>query len=1232
MTAKADEPEQPEASHAEKWLTEHSQLFNGPPQQTQTSADPTMFAISIDSIMPWNVSSNVKRKLEETPCLGERRITCSVSLSFFHTPSKKFYGSTFIGHQHTFSLKNINEIKSLSLSNLNELVYFQTRVNDPNSVLVCELVASLLDPFGDGIEKRFGCGFAIIGPFIDTENDDGSSQRDPIKSGSICIYDGSPRELLSMKGQGISIFQQLRKQETKSRLSFKVWLCSSIGDVIRSASILQENEIVGAHTMIAGLALTTIDCFDDRGSSALHCIGGVTTGNMLDWNLSPAKSLKLAPLAAMTMTNIVLSIPNRAGFEQACCQWVSNTQSRSQDGLLGKFLRSCSPPMKGSRSSIIVTSRKLKIGTHNGRAFMKWHVIDLEEDLETVDVLKFSEIEIQGLNHEYFAIVYVLEYTLAEETTIKSPTKSVGEFNITMGSTVLSPFNEESQGIDSPISLNLVNDTSCSWISSNMIFSPPNAPKYTLTFDIRSKQKRKSNDTKKQTVTQQSHSMSQESVSLDESSTSCFVKRRVSHNDEAKDEFSVGSLPDTSALTFDESLIEENCASDGAVAQEKKAPASSNRTSCQPNDYSVLTEIDDQNNKTEVCITMVSFTQSESGTGREIPSSLKFQLKPLFEHDDFITTSFTLEQCMFTEQSKITFEYEYTTASAAKHLATYMLRRSLFIEVFDDGQFHLGTIVLPLHLLVRQGKPTRSMDNISVDIITPQNVGLNGSVFVKEGEASPGEIVGSILLSIELKGKHSQRYTETTQECYVPEKRHALNLLDTNSELRSLAERVKGVTNKIVETSSERNLVKSETNTVDGTSQKQIQLAAIKDYQQRYHKAEDKVNSLLSLAKDITPQGPYHDDRLLTNAAHLIRERIKGDAIEAHIANQTKSRVVSARPLIGLSLLIEIEVTNPFPIGECFVLRSSSTGLGLVTLLSSVAEWDNRRRGYGAVVLSGKEALVKFECIQGDQVTMQANQTLVLPLLLDQRATSRESINISLVSLTTQNVIDCGQIDVTPLLQVDRRFLVPCHSNGDIKRHFTFHPQEKKVLSMKLVDESSLRAKCEWSQSKCTSKGTAYDLVLQGKCSQKSDETVYVVISDDNFTSILESWKIVVETRCPLYDTVCLGARICKEIVVKGCNNDRLVKCHSMILPNDLESGGSSSECQFERTSVQLMSNQVNRLYVTFQFQAAGSWTVLLNIIDEESEELIHSYILAVQCYLPVLSKVRNKHHRQEVI
>lgn len=549
-----------------------------------------------------------------------------------------------------------------------------------------------------------------------------------------------------------------------------------------------------------------------------------------------------------------------------------------------------------------------------------------------------------------------------------------------------------------------------------------------------------------------------------------------------------------------------------------------------------------------------------------------------------------------------------------------MLRRPLFIEVFDR-QFHFGTIALPLHLLVRQGKPTRSMDNISVDIITSQGVGLNGSIFIKEGELPPGEIVGSILLSIDLKGKYSQHCTETTQICYVPKTRHALNLLDTNSELRSLAERVNGVTKKIDETGSARTLVKSETNTVDRTSQKQCQLAAIKDYQQRYYKEEDKVDSLLSIATDITHQGPSYDERLLTNAAHIIRERLKGDVIAAHIANETKSRVVSARPLVGQSLLIEIEVTNPFTMDECFVLKSSSTGLGLVT---SGAEWDKRRRGYNAVTLSGKEALVRFECIKGDQVTMQANQTLVLPLLLDQRATARECINVSLVSSMNQNVIDCSQIDVTPLLQVDRRFFVPCHSNGDIKRHFTFHPQEKKALSIKLVDESSLSAKCEWGQSKCTSKGIAYDLTLQGKCNEKTAETVYVVISDDNFTSILESWKIVVEPRCPLYDTVCLGARIRKEVVVKGYNNDRLVKCHSMILPNDMESDGSSSVCQFERTSVQLKSNQVNRLYVTFQFQAAGSWNVLLNIIDEESEELIDSYILVVQCYLPVLSKVRN--------
>lgn len=221
----------------------HCQTFNDAgeaPTAAVAADEPTTYAMSVESISPWHISNNMKRKLEETQCLGERKIACSVSMSFFHAASKKFYGCTsFIGHEHVFVLKN--SLNHLSI-NLNELVYFQTKVVDPNSVVVCELVASLFDQFGEDVEKKYGCGFAVLTPFSDCEDDSERSQGDPVKSGSICIYDGSPRDLLDAKEPG-SISQQLRKQETKCMMSYKVWHCGEIGAAIKSLRVVSLTSI-----------------------------------------------------------------------------------------------------------------------------------------------------------------------------------------------------------------------------------------------------------------------------------------------------------------------------------------------------------------------------------------------------------------------------------------------------------------------------------------------------------------------------------------------------------------------------------------------------------------------------------------------------------------------------------------------------------------------------------------------------------------------------------------------------------------------------------------------------------------------------------------------------------------------------------------------------------------------------------------------------------------------------
>ena len=228
-----------ESCFAEKWIDTHCKQFNSfandLPEQAIKNVNSTVYALLLSSIIPWN-SNSIKRTLEKMHHIGERRIKCSISMSFFHTPTKKFYGSTFVGHEHFFVLKNLDQMNNVSMKNLNELVYFHTSVVNPNSVVVCELIVSVFEPMGNGIETRHGCGFAVISPFLDC-NDEIGSRGGLLKSDSICVYEGSPRDLLGIKGQ-VNILKQLSERKTKSIMSYKSWRCDDIGEVIRTVNIV----------------------------------------------------------------------------------------------------------------------------------------------------------------------------------------------------------------------------------------------------------------------------------------------------------------------------------------------------------------------------------------------------------------------------------------------------------------------------------------------------------------------------------------------------------------------------------------------------------------------------------------------------------------------------------------------------------------------------------------------------------------------------------------------------------------------------------------------------------------------------------------------------------------------------------------------------------------------------------------------------------------------------------
>ncbi|KAL3785924.1 hypothetical protein HJC23_008119, partial [Cyclotella cryptica] len=937
-------------SYAESWIDAHCKeiIFAVDlPDGLKTVGDPATYAICI-SRTTWPISGSIKKKLEET---SERRMTCSASMSFYHFKGAKFYGSTYVGDEHAFTLKSGKSDILSQIKNFNELVYFQTKVYDPNCFVVIELVVSLYDHFDDSVEKRYGCGFALISPFF----------LELTYAGSTNVYAGSPRELLKLRGDR-SIFEQLRKQESKSELSYQVWRCDNIGEVLKSSNIIKENQIVGARTRIAGLDNTAVNCFDDRGCSELPCIGAQTRGNILDWVLSPPYSIHLAPAQAVDLI-FELTIPHRIEFEQACCNWVSsislNDEVSSSRKALGIFGWSCSSPLRRKRASITITSLRLRVGIHNGHNIIKWYLQDEFHMLEDGSEAHYqSSSPLQVYTYEDCSTFIVAEY-ICEETadgrSIKSPTQPRHR-NILIGFTVIPPFycsaSKCGESLPLQITLDLIHDARCNLITPNVLCSPSNAPTCTLYCDAKISQRGSVKTNQIIQESQKRHQSKSDSTSLDGSSKSKFLRRKVIINDVVDGDNNFTSSRDTSTLTLEDSLFDEKeeCSDDASVSTPTEQAAQTSIHDYQADTYSVVSEISDTNSTTKVSIILKAFMHPVlmGIQSTEMPKFLSFRLK-LCDNDE-VTGSFPLQGTTFSEQSRLTFEYKMS-----RYLAMFMLDSDLFMDVFDDNSFHIGTVAMPMHLLLRQGKTARLMENLSVDVILPRGIAYKDHVLqVDEGVVLSGEVTGRITLSIELEGK-TRPPTSETPIPYAGQTRYALNLLFTNTDLSMLASKVKYT--------NEKNPSFGKTLSVNKKGLKQRQLDAVEEFSQEYYKGEDKVESILYLLSD-TPRGSFHQDYLLLNAAKLIREKEKRKVIAAHINGQNRESMISLSPFVGQSLLVEIEIKNHMVIDDCFAIKSSYSGLRIIT---SASEWNSRRRAYGAKILPGKEAFVQFECLQGDK-------------------------------------------------------------------------------------------------------------------------------------------------------------------------------------------------------------------------------------------------------------------------
>mmetsp|Transcript_34093 Transcript_34093/g.50049 ORF Transcript_34093/g.50049 Transcript_34093/m.50049 type:complete len:1438 (+) Transcript_34093:97-4410(+) len=439
------------------------------------------YAMQILRINPWPIPPNLLKIIQKA---NARALSYSVSMSFYHILSKRFFGSTWIGRNYLNS--SVEEDGSLET---NELVYFQSKIMDPNCFAVIELVATKHDLQQQKITGQYACGWALMKPFVcDTSTMNLNKQKSEGESIlSLNVIGGTPRKLLTMKRDSIDEIGD--KRVATINISFsKIQL---------EPNLVQENEIIGADCPVAGLQTCCFTYPDDRGKINDACIGGELMKNGASWLLNPCVSPALASTYRLMVNNSKVSIHRRLEYEESLLHYVNeiylDAASTKKKNIFGraKLVKQC-VPLNGSGSiKGEIISRALKFGIHNGHALRgnKWYGVELSETYHDLDSLQSNRsIHIDGfVKHRLCALVSILQYSVKiARTTTKSHAEQAGKgtlissdiINVVAGCQVYLPYDgkllrlKNTKSKQNKVVCTLLHGSSCRIFTSNHIFSP----------------------------------------------------------------------------------------------------------------------------------------------------------------------------------------------------------------------------------------------------------------------------------------------------------------------------------------------------------------------------------------------------------------------------------------------------------------------------------------------------------------------------------------------------------------------------------------------------------------------------------------------------------------------------------------------------------------------------------------------------------------------------------------
>ncbi|KAM5140382.1 nephrocystin-4 [Mantella aurantiaca] len=323
-----------------------------------------------------------------------------VRLSLFDFPYHHFFGRTW--------KSSVKPLKALtgqtSKAFFNETIYFYTALNDPNTVIVAEVIA--VSKKRDGSRQELSCGFGLI-RFLNNQPDEDTASQSKLLN----LYHGSPRALLNPSFKDLSELSRHMTMIEKSHIQYNVRRHHGLQDIFH---LLPPNVLVSGSEKIPGILQGRDDTGDALKKPHLH--------KMVTCHLD-----KL----------YLMMYPSLEKFEEELLILVNSDH-----------LPKGSPVVAGTPVSI--QERRLHIGVHNGWCFVKPPQVVVvtpesraikghsasnlrkrqtsSQTLSSAALVLRSRIRLpEMVNDPRFAIVFLLEYVFSVPSGVggKIPSASV---------------------------------------------------------------------------------------------------------------------------------------------------------------------------------------------------------------------------------------------------------------------------------------------------------------------------------------------------------------------------------------------------------------------------------------------------------------------------------------------------------------------------------------------------------------------------------------------------------------------------------------------------------------------------------------------------------------------------------------------------------------------------------------------------------------------------------------